>query len=308
MTAAVLVALGTVYVVWGSTYLAIKYTVADLPPLLAMGVRFSVAGVLLLVVVRVVRGPEALRVTRAQVGTAVLCGLLLLVGGNGMVAVAEQYVDSGLAALLVAGTPLWVVVLRAGLRDRPSPVTVAGLVLGLVGVAVLLLPGGGTPEDVGPLLLVCLASVLWACGTVLATRRPLPADPFTTAVLEMLAGGAAMLLLGTLAGEWSRFDPATTSTSSWVALAYLVVAGSLVAYSAFVWLLANAPVSLVTTYCYVNPVVAVGLGALLLGEALTPAVLIGGGIIVVAVAVVITAESASRRRPRPVDAVPAEPA
>ena len=308
VTGGVVLALLTVYVVWGSTYLAIKYTVTDLPPLLAMGSRFVLAGLLLLAVVRLLRGPGVLRVPGPQFRTAALCGALLLLGGNGMVAVAEQYVDSGIAALLIATTPLWVVLLRALLRDRPPTVTVVGLLVGLGGVAVLLLPGSGAPGPLGPLLLVVLAAALWACGTVLATRRPLPSDPFVTTVLEMLVGGTAMVAVGSLVGEWTRLDLAGTSPSSWLAYAYLVVFGSLVAYSAYVWLLARAPVSLATTYAYVNPVVAVGLGALFLSEPVTAGVLVGGGIIVLGVAVVITAESRGRRRTARSDAVPAEPA
>jgi drug/metabolite transporter (DMT)-like permease len=299
VTAGVLAALGTVYVVWGSTYLAIKYTVTGLPPFLAMGTRFLLAGAVLVVAVLVFRGRAAFRVTRPQLATAALCGLFLLVGGNGLVAVAEQDVDSGLAALLIAGTPLWVVVLRALLKDRPSLATVAGLVLGLTGVAVLLLPGIRGAADLGPMLLVCLSSLLWSCGTVLSTRRPMPADPFVTTVVEMAVGGTAMVVLGSVGGEWGRLDLGGAGPEAWIAFGYLVLVGSVVAYSAYVWLLARAPLSLVTTYAYVNPAVAVALGALLLSEPLTPSVLVGGAIIIAAVAWVITAESRSRRRPLP---------
>ena len=299
MTVGVLVALGTVYVVWGSTYLAIKYTVEGLPPLLAMGARFLLAGAVLLTAVLFVRGPAPFRMTRSQLGTAVLCGLFLLVGGNGLVAVAEQDVDSGLAALLIAGTPLWVVLLRAVLRDRPSAATVAGLMVGLLGVAVLLLPGVQGAADLRPLLLVCLSSVLWSCGTVLATRRPLPSDPFVTTVVEMAAGGTAMVVLGSLGGEWGRLDLAATEASAWIAFVYLVLVGSVVGYSAYVWLLARAPLSLATTYAYVNPAVAVALGALFLSEPLTVNVLAGGAVIIAAVAFVITSESRGRRSPVP---------
>jgi drug/metabolite transporter (DMT)-like permease len=296
VTPAVVGALLVVYVVWGSTYLAIKYTVAGLPPLLAMGCRFLLAGCLLLTVLLATRGRQALRITRAQLISAVACGLLLLVGGNGLVAVAEQYVDSGLAALLIAATPLWVVVLRALLGDRPALATVAGLVLGIGGVAVLLRPGFGGEHGIGPLLLVCLSSLLWSIGTVLATRRPLPQDPFATTVVEMAAGGAAMVALGSIGGEWGRVDLGAVHPSAWLAFGYLVVVGSAVAYSAYVWLLARAPVSLVTTYAYVNPAVAVALGALFLGEPLSPPVLIGGAVIIAAVAVVISTEARSLRR------------
>jgi drug/metabolite transporter (DMT)-like permease len=311
ITPAVLAALGTVYVVWGSTYLAIKYTVTSLPPFLAMGARFLLAGLVLLVAVLALRGRAAFRMTTAQVVTAGLCGLLLLVGGNGLVAVAEQDVDSGLAALLIAGTPLWVVLLRVLLRDRPSAATVGGLLLGLVGVAVLLLPGLSGSSELLPLLTVCLSSILWAGGTVLSTRRPMPADPFATTVVQMAVGGTTMVGLGFSGGEWGRLDVAASTPSSWIAFAYLVVVGSLVAYSAYVWLLANASLSLVTTYAYVNPAVAVALGALFLGEPLTVSVLVGGAVIIAAVALVITSESRSRRRTAPATdegAVPLEPA
>jgi drug/metabolite transporter (DMT)-like permease len=311
VTSGVVVALLTVYLVWGSTYLAIKYAVAGLPPFLAMGVRFLLAGTVLLLVVLALRGRAAFRITRPQLLTAAVCGLFLLVGGNGVLAVAEQDVDSGLAALLVAGTPLWVVLLRAVLRDRPSVATVAGLLLGLTGVAVLLLPGVRGAADLGPLLLVCLSSVLWSCGTVLATRRPVPADPFVTSVVQMAAGGVGLVVLGSFGGEWGRLDLAATPASSWIAFGYLVLVGSCIGYSAYVWLLARAPLSLATTYAYVNPAVAVALGALFRSEPLTSNVLVGGSLIIAAVAWVITSEARARRRPLPgrdAGACPIEPA
>jgi drug/metabolite transporter (DMT)-like permease len=309
VTVAVLAALATVYLVWGSTYLAIRYAVSDLPPFLAMGVRFLLAGAVIAAALRVFRGASAFRMNRQQATTAAICGLFLLVGGNGLVAVAEQDVDSGLTALLIAGTPLWVVVLRAILRDRPTPATVGGLLLGLVGVAVLLLPGIRGAADLGPLLLVCLSSVLWSCGTVLATRRPMPADPFATTVVEMVVGGTAMVRVGTAGGEWGRLDVQSAQASSWIAFGYLVLVGSVVGYSAYVWLLARAPLSLVTTYAYVNPAVAVALGALFLSEPLTGSVLVGGAVIIAAVALVITAEPRGRRRTAALpDGTPLEPA
>lgn len=295
VTPGVLVALGTVYVVWGSTYLGIKYTVSGLPPFLAMGTRFLLAGAVLGAAVLLFRGRSAFTMDRRELATAAVGGLFLLLGGNGLVAVAEQDVDSGLAALLIAGTPLWVVVLRALLRDRPSTATVAGLAVGLVGVAVLLLPGIRGSADLGAMLLVVLASVLWSCGTVLATRRPVPADPFATSIVQMAAGGTAMVLVGSLGGEWGRLDLAGTQAAAWIAFGYLVLVGSVIGYSSYVWLLARAPLSLVTTYAYVNPAVAVALGALFLAEPLTANVLVGGAVIIVAVAWVITVEARTRR-------------
>jgi drug/metabolite transporter (DMT)-like permease len=311
VTVGVLVALGTVYLVWGSTYLAIKYIVGSLPPFLSMGARFLLAGLILVAVVLVFRGRPAFRMTRGQFVAAAVTGLFLLVGGNGLVAVAEQHVDSSLAALLIAGTPLWVVLIRAVLRDRPSAATVAGLLIGLTGVAILLLPGVQGDAALGPLLLVVLSSVLWSVGTVLATRRPMPADPFVTTVVEMAVGGTAMVVLGSLGGEWGRLEPSGAAPSAWIAFAYLVVVGSVVGYSSYVWLLARAPLSLATTYAYVNPAVAVVLGAWFLSEPLTVNVLVGGGVIIAAVAFVITAESRGRRSPVPTTregASPIEPA
>jgi drug/metabolite transporter (DMT)-like permease len=311
ITVGVVVALGTVYLVWGSTYLAIKYIVGSIPPFLAMGARFLLAGAILTGVLLVSRGRPAFRMTGSQLATAALCGLFLLVGGNGLVAVAEQDVDSSMAALLIAGTPLWVVLLRAVLRDRPSAATVGGLLVGLVGVAVLLLPGVQGEAALGPLLLVCLSSILWSCGTVLATRRPMPGDPFVTTVVEMAVGGTALVVLGSLGGEWGRLDLGAARPSAWIAFVYLVVVGSVVGYSAYVWLLARAPLSLATTYAYVNPAVAVVLGSLFLAEPLTANVLVGGAIIIAAVAFVITAESRGRRSPVPTTregASPIEPA
>jgi drug/metabolite transporter (DMT)-like permease len=216
-----------------------------------------------------------------------------------------------MAALLIAGTPLWVVVLRAILRDRPSTATVAGLVVGMVGVAILLLPGVQGTVALGPLLLVCLSSVLWSVGTVLATRRPVPADPFVTTVVQMGVGGTALVVLGSLGGEWGRLELSGAAPSAWIAFAYLVVVGSVVGYSSYVWLLARAPLSLATTYAYVNPAVAVVLGAWFLAEPLTVNVLVGGAVIIAAVAFVITAESRGRRSPVPTTregASPIEPA
>jgi drug/metabolite transporter (DMT)-like permease len=307
VTAGVLVALGTVYLVWGSTYLAIKYIVGSLPAFLSMGARFLLAGALLTLTILVSRGRPAFRMTRGQFVTAALCGLFLLVGGNGLVAVAEQDVDSSMAALLIAGTPLWVVLLRALLRDRPSAATVGGLLVGMLGVGILLLPGVQGTAPLGPLLLVCLSSVLWSLGTVLATRRPMPADPFGTTVVQMAVGGTALVALGSLGGDWDGLDLGAAEPSAWIAFVYLVVVGSVVGYSAYVWLLARAPLSLATTYAYVNPAVAVVLGSLFLSEPLTVNVLVGGAVIIAAVAFVITAESRGRRSPVPTTGQGASP-
>ena len=291
-------ALWLVYLVWGSTYLAIAYVVDTVPPLVGMGLRFGAAAALLATYVAVRRGRAALRVTRRQLRSAAVVGLLLLLGGNGLVAVAEAAeLPSGLAALLVAVVPLWVVLLRWLADDRPSALTVGAVALGLVGLAVLLLPGA-RPADVagGAVATVLAGSLLWAVGTFHATRTELPKDGLTTTALEMAAGSVGLLLVGLVRGE--RLDVSQVSTSSWLALGYLVVFGSLVAFTAYAWLLTVAPVSQVSTYAYVNPVVAVALGTVLRGEDVTGLTVVGGAITVLAVAVVVREEGRRRAADR----------
>jgi len=285
-------ALAIVYVVWGSTYLAIRFAIEGLPPLLSGGLRFLVAALLLGAYVLLRRGVP--RVTRTQAVTAALAGALLLAGGNGLVTVAEQRVDSGLVALLIACTPLWIVVLRTALRDRPGPATASGVLLGLAGVALIFLPGGSGGTDLGYAALCVLAALSWSVGSLLQTLRPVPTDPLVLTTVEMFAGGVLLLLVAAGRGEMSGFDPGAVPGRSWLALAYLVVFGSLIAFTAYVWLLGNAPVSLVATYAYVNPAVAVLLGAVAVDERLTGSALAGGLVVLAAVAVVVTAES--RRR------------
>jgi drug/metabolite transporter (DMT)-like permease len=289
-------ALVTVYVVWGSTYLAIKVSIESLPPLASGAIRFLVAGAVLALVVAITR-PRSLRISRVQFGTAALAGLLLLLGGNGMVILAERGISSGLAALLVASTPLWIVVLRSLTGDRPVLLTVLGVCVGFVGVGLVLLPGRGAGGGhLGSAVLVVFAALSWAIGSLLSTRRPMPANPFVGSAVEMLVGGAALAVVAVGRGELSGFDPGDVSGRSWAALGYLIAFGSLVAFSAYVWVLAHAPVSTVSTYAYVNPVIAVALGGILLGERISGSALLGGGVIVIAVAVVVTAEGRLRRR------------
>ena len=291
-------ALWLVYVLWGSTYLAIAYVVDTVPPLVGMGLRFGAAAALLAGYVAVRRGPAVLRVTARQLRSAAVVGLLLLLGGNGLVAVAEAAeLPSGLAALLVAVIPLWVVLLRWLTDDRPSALTVGGVALGFVGLAVLLLPGA-RPDDVAgyAVATVLFGALLWSIGSFYATRTELPRDGLTTTALEMAAGSVGLLVVGTLRGE--RLDVAAVSAASWLALGYLVVFGSLVAFTAYAWLLTVAPVSQVSTYAYVNPVVAVALGAVLRGEQVTGLTVVGGAITVLAVAVVVREEGRRRAAER----------
>ncbi|WP_328961833.1 EamA family transporter [Streptomyces virginiae] len=290
ISGAVWAALALVYVVWGSTYLGIRIVVETMPPFLSAGARFITAGLLLAGVVACRYGTAALRATRAQLGSAVLVGLLLILGGNGGVVLAETSVPSGLAALLVAAVPMWVVVLRASTGDRPPRRTLAGVLVGLVGLGVLTGPGLSGAVRLSGVLLVVAASVLWSLGSFTAPRLKLPANPFTGSAYQMCAGGIAAVVVGLLRGEHRGLDPAAFSTASWVALGYLTVVGSLVGFTAYVWLLQAAPLSLVSTYAYVNPVVAVALGTLILDEALTWPIVVGGAIVVAAVGVIVTTE------------------
>lgn len=295
--AAVAVALAVVYVVWGSTYLGIRVVVqAGLPPMLSMGVRFLLAAALLALILAARGGWSRLRLPTRPLAATCLVGLLLLVGGNGLVAVAEQTVPSALAALLVATTPLWLVLFRSATGDRPRWATWLGTAVGFGGVAVLARPDAhpGGLEWAGTGLVV-VATLLWAIGSFASGRMPMPVDPFVAAVWQMLAGGVGLVVAGAARGEAAGVDLAAVPARGWVALAYLVVFGSLLAYTAYYWLLRHAPISLVSTYAYVNPLVAVLLGWLVLAEPVTATVLAGGGLAVVGVLLVVSTERPGRR-------------
>jgi len=291
------VALGIVYLVWGSTYLAIAIAVQTLPPLLHAGIRFVLAGLLLAAWLAFRR--TDLRVTRRELGGATAVGVLVLAGGNGLVVLAERTVPSGIAALIVASIPLWIVVYRMIAGDHVGRDLLAGVFLGLVGVAILVVPGGlnGTIDPVGALMLFG-ATLSWALGTFLSPRLDTPRNALVSTSYQMLAAGIVLLVVALGRGELAHVDPATFSTRSLIAFAYLIVFGSLVAYSAYTWLLQNASVSLVSTYAFVNPVVAVVLGALILAEPITTSIVVGAAVIVVAVAFIIVRQNAARRAER----------
>jgi drug/metabolite transporter (DMT)-like permease len=280
-----------VYIVWGSTYLAIRVVVETVPPLLSAGARFLVAGGVMLAVLSLRR---RIKPTRAQLVSALLVGLLLP-GANAVVSVAEQEVPSNLAALLIASVPLWVLVMR---RLSGEPVTGAGIgavLVGFAGVALLLRPG--EQSDGASLLALgaCVfAAVMWASGSFASPRLRLPGDPLVSVGWQMLLGGVAITAAGLAAGEAGDVDVDAFSTRSLVALAYLIVFGSWLAYTAYAWLLQNAPISRVATYAYVNPMVAIVLGYLILDELIAAVTLAGAAIIVVSVALVTRIESARR--------------
>src|SRR3954452_17023041 len=273
-------ALVTVYVIWGSTYLGIAVTGETIPPLFAASTRFIAAGSLMVVVVLLRRGK--LRVSRRALGSCIVIGILLP-GANAVLFFAERNVPTGLASLIIASVPLWVVLLRLVGRERLPWPALAGVGVGFAGVAVLAQPSGGATA--WGIALCVLSALMWSTGSFLSSRLPMPEDAFSATAVEMLAGGFVMLPISlfTLHG----FSPSTTSVLAWI---YLVTFGSIVGYTAYVWLLANAALGLVSTYAYVNPVGAITLGVLFRGEDLTWRLLIGAAIVVVAVATVVRRE------------------
>jgi drug/metabolite transporter (DMT)-like permease len=304
-------ALLVVYIVWGSTYLAIAVVVQTMPPLLTAGSRHILAGLVIFGLLILFRGPSVLRLSRQELLGAVFVGLALLLGGNGLVMLGEREVPSGLTALLIASEPLLVVMLRRIFGERVALGTAIGVAAGFFGVAVLIVPNGLSGQvSLIPMLMILAASLSWAIGSYFSTMVKLPRDPFASTGAQMLAGGASMLVAGTLIGEWSAADPSRFSTESVVAFAYLVIFGSVIAYTAYTWLLQNASVSRVSTYAYVNPVVAVILGAIVLGEKVDLVVIAGAAIILVSVGVVLRAEVRANRAARelPAGAAEANPA
>ncbi|MEA2422918.1 MAG: hypothetical protein QOF55_2017 [Thermoleophilaceae bacterium] len=284
--------LGIVYVVWGSTYLAIRVAVETMPPLLMGAARFTTAGLLLYAIARA-RGAESVRsLSRAQMGACWVVGSLLAAGGNGVVNVAEQYIPSSLAALVISSVPLWVVVMRRLTGESVPRVTLVSVAIGFCGVALLLLPGGGVHggRTIG-FVLVVLAAFSWALGSFTSRKLPLPPNALLSTAVQMFGGGITLLVAGLAVGEAGDVHPDRFSGDSLLAFAYLIFIGSLVAYTAYVWLLQNAPISKVATYAYVNPVIAIFLGWSILSENVTATTLAGAVVIVCSVAATVRRES-----------------
>ncbi len=289
------------YVVWGSTYLAIRFGLESIPPFAMSGLRYASAGAILLAAAKAMGAP---RVAARDLVPAFTCGALLLLCGNGGVVWAEQRISSGLAALLIAIEPLFIVLLRALPPERHAPGGRAlfGVALGLSGVALLLGPSrlGGEHIDLLGAAVVLFAALTWALGSLLSRRFAPSESPFQATALQMLAGGALLLAASLATGEWGRFSPANVSVRSWVALLYLLVFGSLVGYTVYMWLLRVADPSRVSTYAFVNPVVAVFLGWALAGETVSPRTLVAAAVIVAAVVLITLPESGSSSAVSPV--------
>jgi drug/metabolite transporter (DMT)-like permease len=295
-----------IYIVWGSTYLAIRVVVGTMPPLLSAGVRFVVAAAILFAYLALRKGLASLRLSRGEWLGATFVGLALLLGGNGLVMLGERDVPSALAALIIAVIPLYVVVLRFLFGERVAPMTAVGVVVGVIGVAVLIVPRGidGSVALLGMLFLLA-ASLSWSIGTYFSKRVELPKDPLASTGAQMLVGGTGLLVVGVLLGEIGLVQPEQFSFESLLALGYLILFGSVLAYTAYTWLLQHTSVSKVSTYAFVNPVVAIILGAWLLHEEITATMIVGAAMIVVAIAIVVRTES--RQPTAPTGALEAKP-
>lgn len=291
---AVAVALISVYIVWGSTYLAIALMIESMPPLLSAGVRFLLAGAILMGAVhlhaRLTGGGPVARPTRAQWAAAFVIGTFLLLGGNGGVVLAELFIPTGVVAVLLATTPIWLSVFDSAVtRRRPSRMVVGGLIAGIVGVAILLAPVSGI-QGLNPLgvFLALGAEVSWAIGSIYSRSAPHHGNGAISSAMSMVGGGIALLAGGLLMGELSRVELAEFSMRSMLAFGYLVLFGSLVGFTAYTWLLAHTPIAVASTYAYVNPIVAVALGAIILSEPITPRTFVASVIIIGAVIAMVS--------------------
>ncbi len=296
MKARIWTALIAVYIAWGSTYLAIRFAVESMPPFLMAATRFLIAGGILFIWRRAAGDPLP---TIRQWRSAAIVGLLMLLGGNGAVVWAEKRVVSGVAALLVGAAPLWMVLIdaiRPGAK-RPGWQTWLGVLWGFAGIALLVGPsefagngGGFYLPGVGALL---LASFLWSAGSLYSRTAALPDSPLLGTSMEMLAGGTGLLAFGSLTGDWSRLHLSAIRLPSILGLIYLIIFGSLVGFAAYTWLLRAAPTPLVSTYAYVNPLVAIFIGNLLAGEPLTPRILLAAMVIISSVLLINLTKAAA---------------
>jgi len=286
----------TIYLVWGSTYLAIRFAVETIPPFLMAGVRFLFGGALFYVWARM---QGAAKIEKSHWPSAIIVGLLLVVGGNGLVSWAEQTVPSGITALLIGFVPMWFILFE-WLRPkgvRPPRIVFAGLALGFAGVTLLINPtgiGGAREIDLIGSLVVVLATILWAGGSVYSRYAHAHPSQFMFAGMQMLAGGAALIVIGFLSGEFDRLDVAAISSESYWGLIYLSTIGS-VAFAVFIWLMKASTPARVATYAYVNPVVALALGAFLAGEVVSSWTLGCSVVILVAVAMIVSAREQTQK-------------
>jgi drug/metabolite transporter (DMT)-like permease len=290
----IIVAFAALYLVWGSTFLGIRFAIETIPPFLMAGARFLIAGVIMYAIAW---SQGITKSSWANWRTSLIIGACLLLAGNGGVTISEQYIDSGLAALIVAVVPIYIVVLgwAAGIAPRPTPIVWLGLVGGFVGVGILLGPAlrfssnGGRHPAIGMSILL-VSSFIWSAGSLYSRTSKHAASPFLTAAQQMLCGGLLLLLASFATGETRRFHPNSMSILSLASFAYLVIIGAVIGYTAYIWLLRHCDPAKVATYAYVNPIVAVLLGATFAGETLTMRTLVAAALIIGSVALVITAQ------------------
>ena len=302
----IIIAFAALYLIWGSTYLGIRFAIETIPPFLMAGTRFLIAG---LIMYSIAWWQGIVKSSWANWRTSLIIGACLLLGGNGGVTISEKYIDSGLAAVIVAVVPIYIVVLGwvTGMASRPTAVVWLGLVGGFVGVGILLGPSlrFSSNDAHGPAIgmsILLVSSFLWSAGSLYSRAAKHAASPFLTAAQQMICGGMLLLLTGALTGEMRRFHPGSVSILSVASFAYLVIIGAVVGYTAYIWLLRHCDPAKVATYAYVNPIVAVLLGAVFAGETLTMRTLIAAALIIGSVAMVITAQQLRVRMEPPISA------
>jgi len=288
----VIAAFAALYLIWGSTYLAILFAIQSIPPFLMAGARFLLAGLIMFAIART-QGP--LRSTSAEWRTALIVGACLLLGGNGGVTLSEKFIESGLASLIVATVPIYITLLGwlSGMTPRPAPIVWVGLAGGFLGVAILLGPALRFSDSGRPAIgmsILLLSSFIWSAGSLYSRTVKHAASPFLGAAQQMFCGGLLLMLVGLFAGESKKFHPDNITTLSSGAFAYLVLIGAIVGYTAYFWLLRHCDPAKVATYAYVNPIVAVLLGALFAHETVTLRTLLAAALIIGSVALIITVQ------------------
>ena len=301
-------ALIALYIVWGSTYLGIRFAVETLPPFLHSAIRFLISGLILFIWRRSAGDPVP---TISNWKSTAIVGTFLLVGGNGLVGLAEKTVPSGIAALIVATSPFWLTLFetfRSG-GAKPTWQSILGLLIGFSGVFLLIGPadflGSGHKFDTFGVVILLIAPILWSTGSIYAKGADMPKSSLLSTGMQMLAGSAALFIVSVVTGELSGFSFGDVSTRSWLGLLYLITFGSLIGFVSYGWLLHNAPISLMSTYAYVNPVVAVFLGWLLAGELLTARIALASAIIIGSVILINLARQASAKK-EVITAIPQE--
>jgi drug/metabolite transporter (DMT)-like permease len=290
----IIVAFAALYLIWGSTYLGIRFAIATIPPFLMAGIRFFLAGIIMFAIART---QSTLRSTWLEWRTSLIVGACLLLGGNGGVTLSEKYIDSGLAAVIVATVPIYMALLSwlTGMAPRPKPIVGVGLVGGFVGVAILLAPAlrfsslNGTHAAIGMSILL-LSSLIWSAGSLYSSANQNSGSPFVAAAQQMVCGGTLLIFAGLITGEARKFHPSAISSLSLGAFIYLVLIGAIIGYFSYAWLLRHCDPAKVATYAYVNPIVAVLLGATFAGEVLTARTMMAAVLIIGSVALVITAQ------------------